>query len=174
MAVLEMEEVEAVAESVREHGEGCGCHGDGCGCHDDGCHDDGCHDSHLAALDEAPALANPSLSYHVLGIDCPHCALGVQNAVAALPCVEAARLTYATATLDVELEPGADRFDARRQIMATVRSSGQDLELGDAEREELEAARPWFEDHREHVLMGISGAALSAGASVRATSSPIR
>lgn len=105
----------------------------------------------------------PSFSYTVLGVDCPNCALGIQNAVRALDCVEDARLVYATATLDVVAAPAADLKECKRQVLATVRSSGEDLELTDAERAELEAERSWFAENREKILMGISAFVLVAG-----------
>lgn len=105
----------------------------------------------------------PSFSYHVLGIDCPSCAQGIQNAVRALPCVEDARLVYATATLEVVAEEHVTLDDCRREVLACVRSCGQDLELSDDERARLEAERPWVVEHREQLLMGLSGTALALG-----------
>lgn len=105
----------------------------------------------------------PTLSYHVLDIDCPSCAMNAQNAVRMLRCVKDARIVYATSTLDVVLEEGADSLEARRQILQTIRSCGQDLELGQEELEELSAQRSWYQENRERVLMCISAMALVAG-----------
>ena len=80
-----------------------------------------------------------------------------------LPCVEDARLVYATAMLEVVAEPDVSLAECRRQVLACVRSCGQDLELTDVEREELDAERPWLVEHREQLLMGISGVALAIG-----------
>jgi adenosylhomocysteinase len=44
-----------------------------------------------------------------------------------------------------------------------VRSCGQDLELSEAEQEELEAERSWFDQNREKILMSASAFALVAG-----------
>ena len=105
----------------------------------------------------------PTLSYHVLDIDCPNCALNAQNVVRMLTCVKDARIVYATATLDVVLEDDANSFEARREILETIRSCGQDLELSEEEREELSAERSWYQENRERVLMLISGTMLVAG-----------
>ena len=99
----------------------------------------------------------------MLGIDCPSCAQGTQNAVRALPCVRDARLVYATATLEVVADDDLPLDDVRREVLACVRSCGQDLELSDEERERLEAERPWYVEKREQLLMGISGGALAIG-----------
>ena len=99
----------------------------------------------------------------MLDIDCPNCALNVQNAVRMLTCVKDARIVYATATLDVVLEDDANSFEARREILETIRSCGQDLELSEEEREELSAERSWYQENRERVLMLISGTMLVAG-----------
>lgn len=136
-------------EHHHEH-DHCSC---GCGCCDD--------DEHVPETRELSEV--PTLSYHVLDIDCPNCALNVQNAVRMLKCVKDARIVYATATLDVVLEDDANSFEARREILQTIRSCGQDLELSDAEREELSAERSWYQENRERVLMLISGTMLVAG-----------
>ena len=155
---------------------GCGCghghdHECGCGCdhghecdddHECGCCHDHDHEHHHHAA-ESHGLEHPTFSYHVLGVDCPNCALNVQNAVNALQSVEDARLVYATATLDVLVAPGADVTECKREVLKTVRSSGEDLELSAEELEELEAERSWFSQNREKVLMGLSGFALVAG-----------
>ena len=56
-----------------------------------------------------------------------------------------------------------DRGLARREILETIRSCGQDLELSEEEREELSAERSWYQENRERVLMLISGTMLVAG-----------
>ena len=99
----------------------------------------------------------------MLGVDCPNCARGTQNAVRALPCVEDAQLVYATATLSVIAEENVTVDECRRQVLACVRSCGQDLELTDEERAALEAERPWYVEHREQLLMGASGVLLALG-----------
>ena len=134
------------------------CHEDGCSCDCD-CDCDCAHD------DEPPRelKGQPSFSYHVLGIDCPNCARNTQNAVRALSSVEDARLIYATATLDVVAEENVTVDECKRQVLACVRSCGQDLELTDDERARLEAGRPWVVEHREQLLMGLSGGALLLG-----------
>ncbi len=146
-----------------DHEDACGCghehghhhHRDHCGC--------GCDHDHDEAPETRELSAAPTFSYHVLDIDCPHCAMGVQNAVRALPSVADARLVYATSTLDVVMAEGASSYECRRAILETVRSIGQDLELSDEEREELSAQRSWYQENRERVLMSISGAMLVAG-----------
>ena len=134
------------------------CHEDGCSCDCD-CDCDCAHD------DEPPRelKGQPSFSYHVLGIDCPNCARNTQNAVRALSSVEDARLIYATATLDVVAEENVTVDECKRQVLACVRSCGQDLELSDEERERLESDRPWYVEKREQLLMGASGIALAFG-----------
>ncbi|MDO4537724.1 MAG: hypothetical protein Q4B54_06140, partial [Coriobacteriales bacterium] len=81
----------------------------------------------------------------------------------ALPSVQDARLVYATATLDVVMDSGASLQDCKREVLKTVRSCGEDLELSQAELEELEAQRSWFAENRERVLMGLSAFMLVAG-----------
>lgn len=151
-------------EHDHDHEDACGCghdhdhshhHHDHCGC--------GCDHDHDEAPETRELSAVPTFSYHVLDIDCPHCAMGVQNAVRALPSVADARLVYATSTLDVVMAEGASSYECRRAILETVRSSGQDLELSDEEREELSAQRSWYQENRERVLMSLSGAMLVAG-----------
>lgn len=138
-------------------------HHDHCCCDDD---DDDCSCGHCHEHEEAPTrelAATPDFTYHVLDIDCPHCAMNLQNAVRALPVVADARLVYATSTLDVVMAKDATSYECRRQVLETVRSCGQDLELSDAEREELQAERSWFAENRERVLMSISAFMLVAG-----------
>lgn len=131
--------------------------------HEHGAHEHGaCGCDHGRQEDRALTVA-PSFSYHVLGIDCPSCAQQTQHAVRALSSVEDARLVYATATLEVVAEERVTLDDCRREVLACVRSRGQDLELGDAERARLEAERPWYVEHRERILMGVSGISLAAG-----------
>lgn len=107
--------------------------------------------------------AEPTFSYHVLGVDCPSCALNVQNAVRSLASVDDARLVYATATLEVIVAHDADVPTCKREVLATVRSCGEDLELSDEERAELAAERSWFAENREKILMGASAFFLVAG-----------
>ena len=154
---------------AHEHDHACCCDHDYCGCPDDDCccedeHgscDCGCDHDHVPQTRELSE--KPTLTYHVLGIDCPSCATNTQNAVRVLECVKDARIVYATATLDVVLDPAADSYEARREILSTVRSCGQDLELSDEEREELSAKRSWYREHREYVLMCLSGVLLLIG-----------
>ncbi|MDO5709303.1 MAG: cation-translocating P-type ATPase, partial [Coriobacteriales bacterium] len=137
-------------------------HHDPCGCdHDDDHCSCGCDHDHVPETRELSET--PTLSYRVLDIDCPNCAMNAQNAVRMLKCVKDARIVYATSTLDVVLEDDADSYKARREILETIRSCGQDLELSDAELEELSAKRSWYQENRERVLMLISGTALVAG-----------
>ena len=114
-------------------------------------------------IPEHELSAKPSFSYHVVDIDCPNCALGVQNAVRMLPCVSDARLVYATGTLEVVVDKKTPINDCKRQVLACVRSCGSDLELSAEESELLDANRPWIIEHREQILMGISGVALLLG-----------
>ena len=53
--------------------------------------------------------------------------------------------------------------ECKRQVLACVRSCGQDLELTDEERTSLEAERPWWVERREQLLMGASGTLLCLG-----------
>lgn len=129
--------------------EECGC---GCDCH--------CGESHAR---ESVGLEHPTFSYRVIGVDCPNCAQNVQNAVMALPSVEDARLVYATATLDVLASPHVQVTECKREVLATVRSCGEDLALSEQELAELEAQRSWFTQNREKLLMGLSAFALVAG-----------
>ena len=176
---------DTVDESIAEPAEVHANEQDHCHCHDDHhdhehhhdhdhehdhCHEDGCScdcdgDCDCAHDDEPPRelKGQPSFSYHVLGIDCPNCARNTQNAVRALSSVEDARLIYATATLDVVAEENVTVDECKRQVLACVRSCGQDLELTDDERARLEAERPWVVEHREQLLMGLSGGALLLG-----------
>ncbi len=149
----------------------CDCGHDHCDCGHDHHHehhhdhdhcDCGCDHDH----DDQPQHelhGQPSFTYHVLGIDCPNCARGIQNAVRALSCVEDAQLVYATATLSVVAEENVTVDECKRQVLACVRSCGQDLELTDEERTSLEAERPWWVERREQLLMGASGTLLCLG-----------
>ena len=127
-------------------------------------HDDDCcccdcghpHEEHQLAV-------APTFSYHVLDVDCPHCALQCQNAVRLCKTVDDARLTYATSTLEIVREHGVSDDECLREVLACVRSCGLDLELSPEERTRLEAERSWWEEHRERVLMIISGVALGIG-----------
>ncbi len=158
--------VEREAQDVAQAGS---CHADGCACdqgygqqhEQDGCGD--CRDHGRVEGDARPLSGTPDFAYHVLGVDCPSCAQETQRAVRALPCVADARLVYASATLEVIAGEGVAEDDCKRQVLACVRSCGQDLELADAERAHLEAERPWLVEHREPLLMGASGIALAAG-----------
>lgn len=114
-------------------------------------------------LEEHDITDRPTFTYHVLDVDCPSCANNVQNAVRTTKGVKDARLVYATATLEVVMEPGADENTVKRAVLETVRSCGEDLELSDREKEELEASRSFYQENREKILMGISGFAVSAG-----------
>ena len=44
-------------------------------------------------------------SFEVIGLDCPDCARSLESAIAALPGVRQAQLTYATGRLSVTLDP---------------------------------------------------------------------
>ncbi|MBQ9004956.1 MAG: cation-translocating P-type ATPase [Atopobiaceae bacterium] len=178
-------ECECGCEHHHEHEHGCTCdhdhdHEHECDCehhhehghdhhhdhehhhhHDHGSCSCGCDHDHVPETRELSE--EPTLSYHVLDIDCPSCALNAQNAVRMLKCVKDARIVYATSTLDVVLEEGADSFESRREILKTIRSCGQDLDLSQEELEELSAQRSWYQENRERLLMCISGMALVAG-----------
>ena len=97
-------------------------------------------------LEEHDITDKPTFTYHVLDVDCPSCANSVQNAVRTTKGVKDARLVYATATLEVVMEPGADENTVKRAVLATVRSCGEDLELSDKEKEELEEEGLRFAD----------------------------
>mgnify|MGYP002626625839 CR=1 FL=1 len=133
-----------------------------CGCDHDHDHHHH-HHHHHEAVATRELSSEPTFTYHVLDVDCPNCALNVQNAVRSLKSVSDARLVYATATLDVVMAPDADLNACKREVLQTVRSCGEDLELSDAEREELEAERSWFAENREKVLMSLSAMFLVAG-----------
>jgi Cd2+/Zn2+-exporting ATPase len=101
--------------------------------------------------------------YEVLDLDCPNCARAVENAVKSCDGVKDAALTYATATLAVTLEPDVDVTQVKKDILSTVRASGEDLKLSDEEVAELGAQRSWYAANREKVLMAISGVGILAG-----------
>ena len=131
---------------------------DHCGC--------GCDHDHHHHHEEMPARelsAEPTFSYTVIGVDCPNCALEVQNAIRMLREVEDARLVYATATLDVVAADGIDVKDCKRAVLSCVRSCGEDLQMSTEELEELQAERSWFDENREKILMSISAFMLVAG-----------
>ena len=149
----------------------CCCEHDHCCCDDD---DDDCccdHDrgeecdccDYDHPHEEHRLAVAPTFTFHVLDVDCPHCALQCQNAVRLLDTVDDARLTYATATLEIVKKRGVSDDECLREVLACVRSCGQDLELTDEERIRLEAERSWWEEHREQVLMLISGVTLGIG-----------
>ena len=176
---------ETVVEHDHDH-DGCGCccehehhhehgehehhhehhheHGDHCCCDDDDdCCECCCDCDHEAPAEEHQLAVAPTFTYHVLGIDCPHCALNCQNAVRLLKTVDDAQLIYATSTLNIVKKLGVSDDDCLREVLACVRSCGQDLELTDEEKTRLEAERSWYQENRERVLMFVSGVALVAG-----------
>ena len=153
-----------------EHHHGCDCdddddcccgheHHHGCDCDDD----DDCCCGHEGPAEEHQLAVAPTFSYHVLDVDCPHCALNCQNAVRLLPTVDDAQLIYATSTLNIVKKHGVSDDDCLREVLACVRLCGQDLELTEDEKVRLEAERTWYQENRERVLMLISGVALVAG-----------
>lgn len=159
-----------------DHGHACGCHDHDhdhkCECHEHECHDhhNGDHEHHHhhdhhkhEYVSTRELSAKPTFTYHVIGVDCPNCALSVQNAVRGLTCVDDARLVYATATLEVVASHDANVVDCKREVLKTVRSCGEDLELNETELKELEAERSWFAHNREKVLMSLSAFFLVAG-----------
>ena len=77
--------------------------------------------------------------------------------------MEDACLVYATATLEVVCKEDEPVTECKREVLKTVRSCGEDLELSDEEKEQLGGERPWIVEHREQVLMFISGFAVVAG-----------
>ena len=159
-------------EKHHDHGHDHGhCHDDHCDCgHEHGHEHEHCHDDHCDCghhhHDEMPARelsAEPTFSYTVVGLDCPNCALGVQNAVRMLKEVEDARLVYATATLEVVASDDTDVGACKRAVLACVRSCGEDLKMSKEELAELEAERSWFDENREKILMCTSAFMLVAG-----------
>lgn len=130
--------------------------------HDCDC-DDCCCDCDCESFEERELSGAPSFSYHVIGVDCPNCAQRLQNAVRMLPSVADARLIYVSATIEVVASDDCALDECRREVLSCVRSCGQDLELSEEEVERLGAARPWYEERREQLLMGASGVALAAG-----------
>ncbi|MDO4798708.1 MAG: cation-translocating P-type ATPase, partial [Coriobacteriales bacterium] len=118
---------------------------------------------HEHEIDEHELQGAPTFSYGVLGVDCPSCATYVQSSVRTLDCVADARLVYVTATLDVVAAEGVDVTDCKRQVLQTVRSCGEDLDLQPEEQALLEAERSWYAQNREKVLMLFSAVALVAG-----------
>lgn len=130
-------------------------HHDHCAC--------GCDHDHEHEVSTRELSAEPTFSYRVLGLDCPSCAMGVQNAVRALKEVEDARLVYATAMLEIVAASDVDVLTCKRAVLQAVRSCGQDLELSEAEQEELEAERSWYAQNREKILMSASAFMLVAG-----------
>ena len=168
-------------EHHHEHGDHCCCDDgddDDCCCHEHEHHhehghehghcccdddDDDCCCDHDAPAEEHQLAVAPTFSYHVLDVDCPHCALNCQNAVRLLKTVDDAQLIYATATLNIVKKHGVSDDDCLREVLACVRSCGQDLELTPEEQTRLEAQRSWYQENRERVLMFVSGVALVAG-----------
>ena len=173
-----------------DHDDGCGCdhdhgHGDGCGCdhdHDDAhglghlhdrIHDRFCNHDRGEECDcctydpetheEHQLAVEPTFTYHVLDVDCPHCALQCQNAVRLCKTVDDARLIYATSTLEIVKKRGVPDDDCLREVLACVRSCGLDLELTEEESYRLAGERSWYQQNRQKLLMCISGVALLIG-----------
>ena len=148
------------AADVHEHEH----HHDHCGCggHD---HDHGHehHHHHHEKFTESELSAEPSFTYPIVGLDCPNCARSLQNAVRMCKEVEDARVVYATGTLEVVAASNVDLIDCKRAVLAAVRSCGEDLELSDADREELADNRSWYAQNRQRILMCVSAFALVAG-----------
>ena len=70
-----------------------------------------------------------SLVFDVEGMDCPDCALKLEQGVSSLPGVAEAHLSYTLARLEVTPAPGHDPSDAIRRLAGgmtyTVRPAGQ-------------------------------------------------
>lgn len=160
-----------IAEKERTATEkACSCTDDACGAHDHGNGHDHEHrhgacscSARPSVGDDRPLADGVALSFRVADLDCPSCAKNCENAVKVAPGVLDARLTYATAVLDVSADPAVPKTDVERAVLAAVRSCGEDLELSDEDRARLDAPRSWFAEHRATVLLGASGVLILAG-----------
>ncbi len=103
------------------------------------------------------------ISYHILKLDCPNCAASIVDAVKHLDCTKDAYLQFETAMLYVVVDPDYDLLKAKQEVIKAVRSCGEDVELTDAETCELDVQRTWYQEHRDVLLMVLSGISLLIG-----------
>ena len=121
------------------------------------------HDHAHAAIVSHHLDADPDFTFTVTGIDCPSCAKGAENAVRIADGVVDASLDYVTSTLTVIAAPDASAVSVEKAVLGAVRSCGLDLDLPEEELERLDASRSWWDEHREVLLMGVSGAGIALG-----------
>ncbi len=121
------------------------------------------HDHEHAPVIAHHLSADPDFTFTVTGIDCPSCAKSAENAVRVADGVVDASLDYVTSTLAVLAAPDADATRVEKAVLDTVRSCGLDLDLPEAELERLDASRSWWDEHREVLLMAVSGAGIAIG-----------
>jgi Cd2+/Zn2+-exporting ATPase len=108
--------------------------------------------------------------FRVLGLDCPDCAATVEQAVARVDGVAAARLNFASGLLEVEPAAGAEPWEA---VAAAVRAAGHGIESGrraepGAERAADAAERAYLRSTAAAALLLVAGWSLSlAGGSAK-------
>ncbi len=157
---------------THESGMSCSCDGHDmperdCSCNEQ--HDDsGCRSALKESEDpsdedEDDIRLHADIAFHILKLDCPNCAASIQGAVRMLDCTQEAYLQFETAMLYVVLKPGFDEIKAKQEIIKAVRSCGEDVELTHEETCELEVQRTWYQEHRDILLMFLSGVSLLIG-----------
>ena len=138
-----------------------------CSCVED-THETCCQSSSKAGVEspdegEEGIRQRADIVYHILKLDCPNCAASITDAVKHLSCVKDAQLQFETAMLYVVVNPDFDLLQAKQEIVKTVRSCGEDVELTEDESCELDVQRNWYQQHRDILLMALSGVSLLNG-----------
>ncbi len=123
-----------------------------------------CEGHSESSQDEDDLSSLADISFHILKLDCPSCAASVVSAVEAVDSVKAASLKFETAQLYVVLNAGVDKDVAKKDIIQAVRSCGEDVELSDEEAKDLDVQLSWYQQHRDILLMMLSGISLIDGA----------
>jgi len=94
-------------------------------------------------------------SLRVEGLDCPDCARSVVSAVERVPGVRCADLNYASATLLVDFELGANPLE---EVFETVRAAGYGAAgIDTTGAVEATAPRPWVDRYRAEIATVGSG-----------------
>ncbi|HZK67844.1 MAG TPA: cation-translocating P-type ATPase, partial [Chloroflexota bacterium] len=103
-------------------------------------------------------------SWVIEGLDCPDCAASLEKAVAAMPGVAEARLSYASSKLKLQYAP---LVVPRERIVASVRDAGYRVGNGDAStpgaRPAMRPRESFGQIHQRSLLTAVSGVFLALG-----------
>ncbi|MCL4370221.1 MAG: cadmium-translocating P-type ATPase [Chloroflexi bacterium] len=114
-----------------------------------------------AASTLGPAAELRSETLELQGLDCPDCAAGLEKAIAGMPGVANARLSYTSSTLWVEYVP---QLMGRDRIVAGVHEAGYRVREQTPEgREEGRSALAFWRRHPRGVATALSGGLVAVG-----------